>query len=424
MNYLSRMISSVTSNKRNTVVMLLVASVLSVVLLIAIAIRSTSIKSVEKIRSSMDTSVMVRTSASYSTDYLSSCQIPMEEVRKIEKLSNVKNASYYVRTLAYASNFKAQVLEAQTENEMKKKKKADYVPSYDIYIQGNSNSKDNDDFSNMASTLLIGKLISKEDDHVCIINYALAKDNNLALEDKITVKNAKGDQVSLTIIGLYYSSWIPDEEEMGKFDPYANQQNTVYTDVTSAIEISGKDAITLAQFGMKDPEKNKEFAKEVVEQSNFAKENYLFENQDISYRRLANSLKTIISITNIILAAIMSLGAIIITLLVIMAMRDRDYEIGILLSMGEKKYKIVLQLIGEQLIPILIGGFIGIFVDLALKGVINGCLSSVIDMRIGFSVGSIFAMFGAAIGLNVIGALITLYKVIWYQPRKALMHVE
>ncbi|MDO5292973.1 MAG: ABC transporter permease [bacterium] len=424
MNYLNRMISSVISNKRNTIVMLLIASVLSLVLLIAISIRSTSERSVEEIRKSMDTSVLVRTSVSYGTDYLNSSQIPMEEVKRIEQLSNVKDAKYYIRTLAYAKGFHAKVTQQQTENELKKKEKEDYVPSYNLYIQGNSNSKYNDDFSTMFSSLLVGRLITEEDDHVCILNYSLARDNNLALEDKITVEDAKGNKVEMKIVGLYYNSASQDEESSDQYDPYANQENTIYTDIASALEIDGKNAFTIAQFRMKDPEKNKEFAQEVVAQSSFAKDNFLFENDDTSYRLLASSLKTIVSITNIILAAIISLGAIIITLLVIMAMRERDYEIGILLSLGERKYKISLQMVGEQLIPLLIGGVIGIVASLALKGVISGFLSNIINIQIGYSITSILLMFGAAVGLNIIGACITLYKVIWYQPRNALLHIE
>ena len=66
-----------------------------------------------------------------------------------------------------------------------------------------------------------------------------------------------------------------------------------------------------------------------------------------SYDRMVSSIEGTKNFSNIILVVVILSSIIVISLMIINSVKDRNYEIGVLLSLGEKKIKIVLQFILE-----------------------------------------------------------------------------
>ena len=116
------------------------------------------------------------------------------------------------------------------------------------------------------------------------------------------------------------------------------------------------------------------------------------------------------------------MGAVILTLLTVISLKERDFEIGILLSIGEAKVKIVTQLILESLIPVVLAGTASVFLSTAISGQVGGALSDSINVVIGQ--GSILLMYICGVALTLIASSVTVYKVMFYQPKKILMAME
>ncbi|MDO5291558.1 MAG: ABC transporter permease [bacterium] len=444
MNYLDRMIQSIIGNKRNTILMLLICLVLSALILISLCIKTTAANTVDQIRNSVETNVNVYTSSSYDSNAACSSLISENDVEQLRKSDNVKDANYYIRSLAYATDFTSKITNAQEANEERKKeelardkaqamekaessgmvldnetlKQYDYVPPYNVYVQGNTDTKYNLDFSNGMAQLFLGRLINESDDHACIIHVDLAKDNGLTLGSTITIENLNKKQVRLKVVGIYYRA---SDNANYIYSPYMNLENAIYTDLVSCYELNENKNLTTVQFAMRDPELNSSFRKQV---KGIADNKYLTKADDNSYQMIAGTLRITIVITNVVLIAILLLGAVILTLVVAISMRDRDYEIGILLSMGEQKYKIIIQMLGELLLPTIAGGMLGIVASVCVEGIISKLLGNIVQLSISISFSSIGWMFLSAIGLTMLGAVIMIVKVLRYQPKSILMHIE
>lgn len=71
---------------------------------------------------------------------------------------------------------------------------------------------------------------------------------------------------------------------------------------------------------------------------------------DDEYESIAKPIQMLINFGNVLLISGISVFSILIAILLVSIVKERIYEIGILLSMGERKYKIILQLFIELLI--------------------------------------------------------------------------
>ena len=73
-----------------------------------------------------------------------------------------------------------------------------------------------------------------------------------------------------------------------------------------------------------------------------------------AYKAVADSLKSLAGISNLMVIVSVILGTITLSFLILMNLRDRMFEIGILLSVGETKMRIMLQMLMESFCPVLL----------------------------------------------------------------------
>jgi len=81
-----------------------------------------------------------------------------------------------------------------------------------------------------------------------------------------------------------------------------------------------------------------------------------------SFDQISTSMETLNSIADGILLAAVITSILILSLLIMLFLRDRRHEIGIYLALGEKKIKIILQVLFEVLVTAVIGITVAIFV--------------------------------------------------------------
>ena len=125
-------------------------------------------------------------------------------------------------------------------------------------------------------------------------------------------------------------------------------ENTVYTDYKSSQELMGYSEsdkkVTSVDYFVKNPEKLEDVAKSA---ENLAIEDTEIVKSNKNFQTVIASLQSIEKIIDIVKIGSIIASVIILSLVLIFWLRERLHEIGILLSIGTSKTKIILQQIIE-----------------------------------------------------------------------------
>jgi putative ABC transport system permease protein len=193
-------------------------------------------------------------------------------------------------------------------------------------------------------TIKDGTYFDEDTDGKAMISYEFAELNSLKVGDKIKLKNIYTKSViELEIIGIYDTS-----EEF-------SDANTIYLNTTTAAKFlsssdynSGNYKVSNVNFYMLDSEKAQEFADLINSEYPTLAENNLKTVVDTTqYDNMADSIESVGSFATTILIIVIIAAIIIITLIVTLNVRDRRYEIGVLLSLGAHKRNVLAQIITE-----------------------------------------------------------------------------
>lgn len=258
----------------------------------------------------------------------------------------------------------------------------------------------NDKYMNMASLSITG--VSEESDvitstnalsdgtfftesqitngeNVIIIEKKLAELNGLKVGDEITIervtmKRGKGisdsnddeDNIQTTyiIVGIYETSNSTDLSNQNYGMAINNQENTMYVPYTSILKmqengLSDDDIISLQEKGymiesvtfiIDDPDNSDAFIEEVKNMKDIDLTYRSLSIDNEAYEKMVGNIESVASTAKILVMVVIVAGVAIIMLLSMLTIKDRKYEIGVLLSLGESKLKILLQLISEILI--------------------------------------------------------------------------
>ncbi|WP_461205076.1 ABC transporter permease [Clostridium sp. DL1XJH146] len=236
--------------------------------------------------------------------------------------------------------------------------------------------------------LVDGTLLSEDNiansDYVVIVSDDLASENNLRVGDLIdleisqsssnpmTQNNQKSSQNSTTstdsstaefeIIGIYSS--IED----------GYSENNMFTSLSVVNELKGTDGEdeTTASiiYLLDDPLDVDEFVEEASPY--LTSDMHTLYSDNATYEELTQPLDLIAFIASLLIWVVFIAGSLIILAIVTIFVRDRKFEIGLLLSSGEGKMKIVSQFILEILVIAIVAFGISVGAsNYASKGVSN-----------------------------------------------------
>lgn len=158
-----------------------------------------------------------------------------------------------------------------------------------------------------------------------------------------------------------------------------------------------------------------------------ARYDYLYTSDD-EYLSIAKPIQILRNFGNVLLIGSIALFSILIAVLLVSIIKERIYEIGILLSMGERKYKIVLQLFLELLVitsisitlSLLSGNILGDFITNKLI-----TIDMLNDLEVGKIVIDYFELYKTIYISTLITILLSLiypsYLVIKQNPKEILL---
>ncbi len=229
------------------------------------------------------------------------------------------------------------------------------------------------DFIDGVSVLVEGRLPNDDEitngSSVVVLEENVLKSNRLSIGDTIELDFSIDDgevvRISHEIIGVYKTSAVVNqyagENQTTAFYP----QNKIYTPFNELLNIgvSQEDLDNVLIDGtlitLNDPEDLELFRSEAEEKINF---NYgMLDSNDDLYNNLVGPIESLGFISNILVASIVITGGFIIGLITALTINDRKSEIGILLAVGESKFKIVSQFVLEVVLIAIIAFSVSLF---------------------------------------------------------------
>lgn len=400
MNFLKRAFLSLVRRKGKSLILLVIIFILSNVMAGSIAIgqASNNVEKTIKLQLGANASVELdwEKMQDWTEEQLNSLEyITPEMADKIGGLSYVKYYDYSSETYINSTTltqYDPNMVEVPTISYFPIKG-VQYAPILDI-VNGNA-------------TLVNGRTFNESEitnaDYVALISDKVAELNNIFVGDVIylqntfsiwkednTVEEVKRD-IALEVIGIFTPKVEQSEENNGGWIDYTpfnriyvpngvvhaenrwmNEQYAIaYPD--SNIKI---DQIYITPtFVLNNPEDVESFR---TEAKNLLPDYYKVTVSSDAYDSVAGPIKFIGSLSNIILYVAIGATILILSLVVILFLRDRKHELGIYLSLGESKSKVV----GQILIEVLSIAIIAITLSLLTgNSIAESTSQSMMDLR-------------------------------------------
>ncbi|UJA30416.1 ABC transporter permease [Clostridium sporogenes] len=212
------------------------------------------------------------------------------------------------------------------------------------------------DFKNGDSKITEGRGITKDDagKNVAVIEKNLAKENSLKVGSKIQVASVdENTTLELEVVGIYEANSDESTNDNRNMD-FLNPYNKIYMpyDVVSKVSTgdnTNSKNITSAVYFM-DNADNIESFREYAKNKKIDLETYTLDANDQLYTQMVGPIENVGSFSKTLVATVSIAGAMILVLIIALSLKDRKYEIGVLLSLGESKFKVISQLVVEVLL--------------------------------------------------------------------------
>ncbi|MDU5809177.1 ABC transporter permease [Finegoldia magna] len=272
----------------------------------------------------------------------------INDFEKLNKIKDIKEISYQYEGLATLTNYN--VVESE-----QKVMREDLSPNMKnlVSIDAMTNQKRNQLFTSNVFTIKQGKNLDKNDDNKILVHEEFAKKNKLKLHDKIGLKflNMNGNanankETKYEIIGIFsgkkqekYTGFSSDYSENSMFINYNSAQNSL--NIKGNEQIANKILLHIQNSASMDKVIN-QIKSKIANSSK-----YIIEKNDNAFKEVIDSINGVKHIIQMMTYSIMVAGLIVLSLILILWLRERIYEIGILLSIGVSKVKIIGQFIME-----------------------------------------------------------------------------
>lgn len=297
-----------------------------------------------------------------------------KQVEAIKKVADNESLEKHYQTIAKLENYSVVTGEEKIQRD-------DIDEEMKNVVSLNSSSQVNREklFSSGVFSLLKGKMIEATDVHKIMIHEELASKNQLNLGDTITLdviqqETGEKKKVNYEIVGIF--SGKKQETYTGLTSDFS--ENTVFTDYESirqAFSSDSEEVVTGLNIYASSSEELLKM-KQAIEALPLNWEEFVIEDQKQDFDDILESITGLQSMVQWMTVGILIAGAVVLSLMLMLSVRERIYEIGILLSIGIHKAWII----GKFFVELFLLTIPAIFVSLALgpmmvQQLMNGFIS-------------------------------------------------
>lgn len=368
MNFIKRAYWSVTARKGKSLILLVVLAVISVFVLTGLTIQTAAEESSNLARQELGGDVTLTVDRQSLVEnggeerrrqaMFQPIPIDIEDAESLIGSEYVEGYNFYSTTSAMAADFTA-IGGAEEESTIEEDQdQGSMMPgrmgggmNADLDVQGVLYSDAATSFMDGQSEMVEGEHLTGDDagKMVTLVEENLASENGWSIGDEISITSVETEEtVTLEIKGIYSTSAEipPQAERMLSMNPY----NSIYVPIEAANQLKGEEGvINQAIYYMNDPLNIDAFMEEAKSESTIDFDTFILNANDQLYQQMMGPIENVSSFSNKIVLLVTIAGSIILGLIVMMTIRERKYEMGVLLAIGEKRKKLVGQFLVEIL---------------------------------------------------------------------------
>ena len=299
-----------------------------------------------------------------------------------------------------------------------------------VMLQAISNVGNDPLFRSEVFKLIEGKNISREETGKVLVHEALAKKNQWKVGDKVVLK-VLGEEKTLELLIQGIFSGKKQEKYTGMSSDFS--ENMMFTDYATMTQVFGKKKlVTSLKITVADSEKLAALKTELSKKS-VQPDDYEMIEEENQFSGMVESLDMVKQMIFMMIMAVIGAGIIVLSLVLILWVRERMYEIGILLAIGHSKMKImgqfILELVLTSLPAMILAAMLGrIFVGWILGAVLQKEGLDNLDLS-SFATGGggmdIFAMsYGLLILIIVLAVIVASWMILTKKPKDILAKIS
>ena len=352
-------------------------------------------------------------------------EIEKDALKKINEVDGVNQKNYlYAKSVNVVDKKVVQENQNITiSDEMKNKSNL-------VMMNGITSTKNNIDFKSEVLKLEKGRHIEEIDQNKILIHEKFASINNLNLGDKIKLEQ-NGITIELEIVGIYSG------EKTNNFEGLSSDfiENTVYTDYNSSqklLDYASNNRVTSVEYGVNNPTKLDDIIRSV---ESLGINNIAVSKSNKNYELVTSSVESITKLTNMIRIGSVIVGVVILSLVLMFWIRERLYEIGVLLSLGISKINLILQFAVETLMVTIFGFLLALGLEFILLKYIRGNTTSIFSedlpkiisdelTKISINGSDIIGVIVVMITIVMISVIVALLPILKMKPKKILTQIN
>ncbi|HDR7688990.1 ABC transporter permease [Bacillus toyonensis] len=348
MNFIKRSFLSLQSRKGKSLILLAIFLVVINLVFAGFTIQSASSKATDLARQQLGADISLKIDLDKYLEEQNSNQnaiggnrVPSIEKKEADKLKNSKYLDHY----NYLKSANAELKELHNVEPPGGAQSFGPNNNLNFTLQGVRDFSSLEAAQDKKLKLVEGEGITPKTvgKNVAMIEKKLAEKNNLKVGDKLQIGEVMEEELTtkeLEIIGIYES-----KEEAPSFGGQSfallEPANKIY------VPYSVMNSMENAIYSLKDPKDIDAFKEEAKKLGLPAY--YELDAQDNVYKQMMGPIENIASFSKTIVIMVSIAGAMILGLIIMLSIKERRKEMGILLSIGEKKWKLMGQLLVEVL---------------------------------------------------------------------------
>lgn len=352
-------------------------------------------------------------------------EIEKDTLKKINEVAGVNQKNYlYAKSVNVVDKKVVQENQNITITEEIKNK------SNLVMMNGITSTKNNIDFKSEVLKLEKGRHIEENDQNKILVHEKFASINNLNLGDKIKLEQ-NGKTVEFEVVGIFSG------EKTNNFEGLSSDfiENTVYTDYNSSqklLDYSSNNKVTSVEYGVNNPTKLDDIIRSV---ESLGINNIAVSKSNKNYELVTSSVESITKLTNMIRIGSVIVGVVILSLVLMFWIRERLYEIGVLLSLGISKINLILQFAVETLMVTIFGFLSALGLEFILLKYIRGNTTSIFSedlpkiisdelTKISINGSDIIGVIVVMITIVMISVIVALLPILKMKPKKILTQIN
>lgn len=351
MNRISLAAKYLTRRKSRACLLLIVFLVINIMAFIIISIRESANDALAKLdqkpldyfylESQYETDPKTVIAEGSSISFLSVPYVITDEV--IEKIKSIHGIKAYASHYAFLSG----MLSDKNGNPLE-------LAAYNIPVSKDDTASirgisDSDLYLGSTIKLTAGRHITPDSKREAMVHVQFAKQNDLNIGDKLAITTpGHTSGIEVTLSGIYENTDNVDETE---FSPSELSENFIYVDYGTTYALDDRNqGIISVKFFVDQPDQLASIYAQAQKLDLDWNKYYLYDEADASVID-ADAVKAVSNQFSVLTAVIILAGFLVITFVLMLQTKMRANEIGILLSLGFTKSRILLQHIIEVMIP-------------------------------------------------------------------------